>query len=57
MTDKKGYNCPTCGVYVDCGELHYCAGYRYVYESTEVQLLRQILNELQTIVRLLEEKK
>jgi hypothetical protein len=59
MSDNtKGYNCIYCGQFIHEGESHYCFSNNYnIYETTEVQLLRQILNELQTIIRLLEEKK
>jgi hypothetical protein len=58
MTDESninGYRCPYCGVWVT-GSGHTCNLQSFVYESTELQLLRQILNELQIIEKLLEKE-
>lgn len=53
MNEEYDYTCIYCGEHVTTAN-HSCTRYLYTYESTEIQLLRQILNELQTIVKLLE---
>lgn len=55
---KNGYNCAYCGQFVVDGETHLCNNYSYTWlpESTETQVLRQILNKLIIIEQLLKEK-